>query len=157
MNLQFVAPSVFLLALCASARLGETADECKSRYGTPVSRDAKINSFTYAKNGFTVMACFYNGKASFLSIEKSEKDDLGKPKEISKNEISSLLNANSNGKEWKELERSELSPKGWSTEDRSRLAGLDAEVNVLIIATAEYMKFKQDEETKKESKNVEGF
>lgn len=57
---------VFLSAISAEARLGETLAQCKVRYGEPKSITDSIISgykdYVFEKNGIRILVTFMNGK-----------------------------------------------------------------------------------------------
>jgi len=63
-----------LLTGSASARLGETYEQCVARYGPPVAETAGLlqgaKSVSFAKAGIRVRVEFLGGKAAFLSFSK---------------------------------------------------------------------------------------
>ena len=97
-NMKSTILLVFLFsASIASARIGETFSQCKSRYGEPLVHNEEVTIFQ--KNGLQIAVFFYQGKACALFFEKVEKDVLGRCVEISDDEKIILLNANGSG--WK--------------------------------------------------------
>lgn len=76
----------------AQARIGETFEECKVRYGAPSYRTTNIACFS--KSGISIVVEFYNEKADALSFTKEDKSPL------SKEELTTLLAASSGNAEW---------------------------------------------------------
>ena len=83
----------------AIARIGETPKQCLKRYGKPYSTkvfpDIKEVWNWYLKGGFDIRIFFYDGKAGVISFSK-----LGTSKELSENEIQTLLRANGGKRIW---------------------------------------------------------
>jgi hypothetical protein len=89
----------------ASARLGETESAVEARYGTPHFRLIKSWSedVTYEANGFTILVTFIKG------VSKGEKFTLP-GQTISDQQVSDLLEANSEGFLWDEVAKADLVP-----------------------------------------------
>jgi len=116
---------VVLLALALgitplSARVGETLDQCKKRYGkateaTPpydFGSDAPdLIYYDFEKNGILIEIGFLNGNAADLSFHhmvatpppasKSQPDATPPPAALTQTEIDILLAANAGGMQWK--------------------------------------------------------
>ena len=96
--------TLFLATLPASARIGETLEQCRARYG-PEKRDvvqaskaARCKSFL--KNGFSLDFTFEDGKAVMVFIIKRDPDDPAKTIPMSKEEAVLLLSVNPPGEKW---------------------------------------------------------
>lgn len=115
--------AVILIAfasLCqqASARIGETPEQCQTRYGKPIAvdNDEGITSFTFKKASIIIDVYFYNGKADTINFHKV--NSKGKCIALSENEVQYLLETNSGGIKWKEPKiLTAIGDKLWETED----------------------------------------
>ena len=102
----------------ASARIGETPEQCQARYGKPIAvdNDEGITSFTFKKASIIIDVYFYNGKADTINFCKV--DSKGKRIALSENEVQYLLETNSGGIKWKEPKiLTAIGDKLWETED----------------------------------------
>lgn len=147
---------VFALSLALAsqspARLGETPEECKARYGDPVGATPKDETYAYSKAGMNVGIVFRSGKAAMLVIQKSDqKTPLGSA------EILTLLKANGGDLEWLMVEGGEDSKKSWKTPDGKRAANYDHSSSRLVIFQVEAMKKEADKQQQESAKALEGF
>ncbi len=92
--------ATLLVALPASARIGETESQVEKRYGKPVEtlRNESGLHRKYAFRGFTVLVSFQSGVSA---MEQYQKKDLAV---ITPTETVQLLAANSNGGKWTDPE-----------------------------------------------------
>ncbi len=113
---------VFAAALSlapASARVGETLDQCKKRYGKATAvpqpydfgdQARELVYFNFEKNGIDIQIGFLNGLASDLSfhhhvdalLDNPTPTDI-KPEVLTQVEIDTLLADNGNGMSWKSI------------------------------------------------------
>jgi hypothetical protein len=178
---RIVALLLFVLALGlipASARVGETLDQCKKRYGkaqsVPLPYDlgeqAKdLAYFAFDKNGIEIVIGFLNGKASDLSFHHVDEAKSA----FTQVEMDLLLADNGAGQAWKTVPDGKLiffpdTPAiftrygNYQQRDDGVMATVDG--STLHIFTTEWMaylntkmKARSDEETEKQKKNLEGF
>src|SRR5260370_25579525 len=99
---------IFLLALCAlctgtaNARLGETLDQCKARYGEPIpiyTADAYdlFDTYLFSKGAYRISIVFIDG----VAIQIVYRKDLGS--RLNDLEVKNLLNLQGPGwTQWKE-------------------------------------------------------
>ena len=97
-----IATSIALL-FCTGlyARLGETLEELKERYGEPVAH--REDELDYKLHDMEISAIIRkrDGKRVAAGITyQREKDQYGAPKVITKNEVKILLNANFGQDNW---------------------------------------------------------
>jgi hypothetical protein len=150
LGLLFIA----LLALPRNARgrIGETLDECKARYGTPVSiqKDAAL----FLKNGLTVSVHFIAGKVDQIIYYK--KDPLGSKKSVSPSEAETmiLLQVNAQDTPW-ELGLSQHHSELWWNKGKG-LSGLRT-LQALTISIDDPAANKAYHEQRAVKKNLEGF
>jgi hypothetical protein len=96
-TLALSALAMLLMIVPASARLGETLDECVTRYGPMIERrPAKLAAsdpevMVFSKAGITVAVEFKNGKAWHLTFRK-----VG----LGSNEVEAVIMANSGTSLW---------------------------------------------------------
>ncbi|MFZ4394181.1 MAG: hypothetical protein ACOYOU_00985 [Kiritimatiellia bacterium] len=150
----FVAIAVLLPAY-SFARIGETPEQCKTRYGSPLSTN-EIGGLLFRKGPLLFQVTFFEGKCDSIIFNKEEKNVLGKPAEMSDNEIVIILKANGGDRKWKALP---VSPtmKVWKTEDGTITAVYTFFENGLAIITEEYVKRQMASESAKDKKGLEGF
>ena len=92
---------LFLLLLAAplaSARLGETPEQCIARYGEPSIVVDDGNTAYHKKNGLAITVDFRDGKA--VEIDYSVDGILGK---LTQEQINALLDLIGEGQKWEEL------------------------------------------------------
>lgn len=173
--------AVALGFLPASARVGETLDQCRKRYGKATEAPQPYDFgdqakdlvyFNFEKNGIAIQIGFLNGIASDLSFHHSE----GVPTQaFTQVEIDTLLADNSNDKPWKTVGVADGkliffpdTPFVYTRygQYQQRDDGIMATVDgvSLHIFTPDWMayintkmKTHADEVTEKQKKNLEGF
>jgi len=148
------ATIIMLTASAALARIGESPDECRARYGEPV--DSKPGSAIYVKNGVIICAEFHAGKADLILYVKEKTDALGTSAAFSDTEILTLLKSNAGGQEWQSLAAENLHPE-WATKNGSIKARLDTSKNQLMVATRACLDRKAKEKAEAEKSNLGGF
>lgn len=84
-------------ALNVQARLGETYDQCVSRYGRPASEKESISVFS--KPPFKITIGFRDNRAVYISYEKPDSFMNAR---ILKTECAALLELNRAGFQWSE-------------------------------------------------------
>ena len=77
---------------------------------------------------------FLDNKAAAINFQKTEKDILGQPEEISDNEIEILLNRNGDGKSWTKNKQLSLD-RLWIREDGKMVASYQYHLNLFMIYT----------------------
>jgi hypothetical protein len=143
-----------------SARIGETLDSCKQRYGQPYDIfkqgvDVFGSGFYFRKPPFIISVGFFQDKAEVIGYRKIEENALGKGADISDNEIEQLLKLNGGERKW---ERHEASTKRmWVTEDGQMIALYDPFEHFLSIATKGFYERAAAKQKNKEGKALEGF
>jgi hypothetical protein len=145
---------VLMSATLANARIGETLEQCRARYGKEI-RQAN-GCFGFIKAGFFIMVQFYDGKADSIVFRKVEQNILDIPVEISPNEIQNLLKQTGGGQAWKETNEIIIG-SSWATEDGKVLAGYTAMDRVLFVFTLDNSLRRLAAKKAKEDKKLEGF
>jgi hypothetical protein len=142
-----------LLCCCASAfaRIGETLEQCKQRYGQPYKTTEQAVYFRKAP--FHIAVIFYQGKAICVGYRMIEENALGKGTEISDNEIEQLLKFNGADRQWKRREVISM----WYTLDGQLFAHYDTWDHYLGVATKEWFERIAADTKQKEDKALEGF
>ncbi len=92
MKLLFVA-GFLIFSTCALARIGETLDECKSRYGSP-SGNLAADQITFKSGHVSIVVHVRNGR----SIQEDFAPESGTT--LSDSEVSEILQENSGGSTW---------------------------------------------------------
>ena len=148
---------LFLMAIAASsasARIGDTPEQCQQRYGAPYKSQAPWTY--YKKSGFILMVSFYEGKVDCISYRKVEENALGKGVDISDNEIDQLLKLNAGQATWKKRRVISMD-REWQTEDDSLSAFYKTFDNFLSIATKGFYDRANVAKKAKENKALQGF
>lgn len=120
---------------CSAARIGETPEQCITRYGEPVSRDRQAGQMLFIKNGFAIVADFYEGRCASLLFTKLEADVMGQPRQLSDEVTSALLFVNGNGSPWKRQAATKTA-LAWITEDGSLIAFMRVQDQMVITTRA---------------------
>lgn len=145
---------VLMSATLANARIGETLEQCRARYGKEIRQANGCSVFI--KAGFYIMVQFYEGKADSILFRKVEQNILDMPVEISPNEIQNLLKQNGGGQAWKETNEIIIG-SSWATEDGKVLAGYTAMDRFLAVFTLDSSLRSLAAKKAKEDKKLEGF
>jgi len=116
-------------ASIASARIGETLEQCTARYGEPLTCIGEMVLFR--KNGLDTTVFFSQGKVECVAFRKVETDVAGRRIEIPGGERAVLLSENSSG--W-----TISAPNIWVSGDGLLFAIKNPE-NALIIGTGEFI------------------
>jgi len=137
---------LFLLVPLASARIGESPEECAKRYGLKQDEPVQDGEITYRKAGYVIHIKFHDGKAVAIEFVKPKNSPGGA--RVSEKECDALLAASGGKVKWeKKPERSEGS-EVWTSED-GKLTAFHG-LNVLRIVTAE--EIARESEPKKQEK-----
>ena len=148
---------LLLIALLAfpqysQCRIGETLEECKTRYGKPV--ELKKDTAFFFKNGMTVAAHFINGKVDQITYYKTDPKDSKKTICPSDAEVHILLQANAQGSSWK-MELARLNHAMWWNKERGLAASRTPKE--LVISIHHPDTYKAYQERKAAVGNLEGF
>jgi hypothetical protein len=126
------------------ARIGETLEQCVSRYGEPVSKANGL--ILFQKSGIVIaVASFFEGRVDSIGFKKISGDPL------SATELKELLDANSGGQTWK---KGALGADVLLSQDGELTAKYTDSERTLVIATVR--KLARDA-AKSESKQLNGF
>jgi hypothetical protein len=145
---------ITLLALPRNTqcRIGETLEECKTRYGKPV--EIKKDTALFFKNGMTVSAHFIDGKVDQITYYKTDPKDSKKTICPTDAEVDILLQANAQDGPWK-MELARRNHAMWWNKER----GLSAirTPQELVIGIHHPDTYKAYQERKAAVRNLEGF
>ena len=145
---------VALLALPRNTqcRIGETLEQCKTRYGKPV--EIKKDTALFIKNGMTVSAHFVDGKVDQITYYRTDPKDSKKTICPSDAEIEILLLANAHDGSWK-MELARRNHAIWWNKERGLSASRTPEELVISIHNPDT--YKAYQERKAAVRNLEGF
>ena len=145
---------VALLALPRNTqcRIGETLEQCKTRYGKPV--ETKKDTALFFKNGMTVSAHFVDGKVDQITYYRTDLKDSKKTICPSDAEIEILLLANAHDGSWK-MELARRNHAIWWNKERGLSASRTPQE--LIISIHHPDTYRAYEERKAAIRNLEGF
>jgi len=139
--MKMITLCVISALLCASAfaRIGETEDEIRARYGKPVNEDRAqppIVERGYLTSGMIVVVMFIDGKSEAEMFMKAKNFD-----QLSDEEVQLLLKANSNGKEWTDAPTGALISfdQVWRIPDLDRTAQFSKLERKLIVCSGKYL------------------
>ena len=145
---------ITLLALPRNTqcRIGETLEECKTRYGKPV--EIKKDTALFFKNGMTISAHFIDGKVDQITYYKADPKDSKKTICPSDAEVDILLQANAQEGPWK-MELARRNHAIWWNKDRGLAASRTPQELVISIHYPDTYKAYQERQAA--LKNLEGF
>jgi hypothetical protein len=142
----------------AEARLGETFEQCVTRYGPLIRQVGKPDNpqFIFEKDGITVGINFLDGKAAQISYSRAR----GAP--ITELEVQQLLEVNSNGSKWQydEAESQRLRTSTYSKRECFKRDDGGAKAEHLVISQlgTHFLNITSSEYEKAiGSKNLQGF
>ena len=148
---------LLLITLLASprttqCRIGETLEECKTRYGNPA--EIKKDTALFSKNGMTVSVHFIDGRVDAIRYYKVNPKDSKKTICPSEAEANILLRANAQDTTW-ELELAQRGDALW----RNKEKGLSAfrTPQALTISIADPAAYKAFHERKTAARDLEAF
>jgi hypothetical protein len=136
----------------AQCRIGETLEECKTRYGKPV--EIKRDTALFLKNGISVSVHLASGKVDQITYYKTGLKDSKKTISPSDAEVNIFLQANAQDSQWK-MEVSYRNHTMWWNKER----GLSAlrSPQELVISIHDPVAYKANQERKAAERNLEGF
>ena len=147
--------ALLLSAGTVFARLNESLDQVKARYGTRVVEPTPANSLIsdcgmYRKASFNILIDFMNGKVCSLTFTKTDTTP------ITEAEIDILLKANAENSAWKRRDFSKIDPE-WVRDDKGAFARYKIVTRTLTIATSEYQVSLDKLDKQQKQKYLEGF
>ena len=145
---------LLLLTVTASARIGETPEECVKRYGKPTKIVKERNQLLFKKAGFLISVQFLSGKAGSVFYVKSKTDVLDRPLEISPNERQILLKSNA-AAGWEKSESSIIDEVWINT--KNRLSATYNTENILVVISLEKARANKKKRESKEEEGLKGF
>jgi hypothetical protein len=124
-------------AVTCSARLGETFDECQTRYGLLVKVDSGSRSdypqFCFQKDGIEI-------RVRFLNSHSAQEVFTGLAGKMSDTSVADLLNANAQGSTWSAIDVGHA--KTYTRQDAKATAhyirSKDPRRDTLTLETAEF-------------------
>lgn len=143
---------LILLSYQASARVGETAEQCHMRYGWPQDVNRERGTVSFVKDGFDVVLTFHEGVArSIFYSPRGQRH--GK---ITKVQIETFLAANAGSSEFIETVSGFVSTT-WATRDGKLLALYHHFQGALMIASPEEIQRVTDLLRNDERRKLGGF
>lgn len=129
MRLRPTIQTLGLLLLCSAssfASLGETKDQCRTRYGVPIREDSSGGAEWFKKNGIEIFTAYSSGACFLITFKKSEG-------RLSDKEIDELLTASRGAKN---LNWQKLHPGVWGRADKATATlGKDGMLTLAIDIT----------------------
>lgn len=150
-----ILAALILLTLPASARLGETKDQCIARYGKP-DAISDADATVFKKNEFFIIIRFFEGSADSINIRKFDSPASTRFGKLSDIEIKTLLEANGGGKKWVELDALGMS-RQWKTQDENLSAWYSVMKGDLTVATKENLERNAKRMADEQQKALKGF
>jgi len=160
MKLLAIASFGLALTVPAFARIGETLEQAKQRYGEIGSDDTfkGLRRVQFVKNGFVVSTLFTGDRIGSILFVKLPEEQSRKSEEMSETEIQNFLKFNGGGKLWKQV-----AERTWTAPGLSALYFYDTEGPtddwrwVLVIFTDEYVEKIAAYHEAEQTRNQEGF
>jgi len=160
-TLLFLIGTFLLLITSLQARLGETEAQIEARYGKPIDilppdLDGTVIRKRYDKNFMQITVSYLSGK----SAEEEIKHENAASTPLTKNEIESLLAANTLGNKWVQVKGGErIGDYTWQLENGTATATCTAFV-FIDITSKELEKAYEDKKSKDEAvkaNSTQGF
>ena len=136
--------AAFFFAGIAQARIGDTEEQIRTRYGEPLtvlsSRPADVGlTKCYLSHGFLIAVTYLNAHSARETVTKADNS------KITETEIHNLLDAHGSGSRWNAQQLA--GPKSltagvqkWrSADERSRVAIYDSQTRALFITTQQFI------------------
>lgn len=136
----------------AHCRIGETLDECKARYGDPIT--VLENGALFSKSGIFVLTHFIKGKVDEISYYRTSVKNPKRHVCPSDAEAQILLNANSQGSKW-ELQGTYWQHALWVNREHGLSASRTE--RALTISVSDPARFQTYRERKAIARALEGF
>lgn len=140
-----------LIALSASARIGETKVECIKRYGKPTeeTKESKteVNELYFNKSGYSITTYFIKGICKKIMFSKHRRTT---GRNLSENEIAILLKPYGNIKINKDISLNTYS------QVNGRITGFSSR-HLLILETPEFDAFNKIKEIAKQKADLSDF
>ena len=151
--------ALFLALPSTRAHIGETPEQCDTRYGAPVKVEQETDKHdayrAYLKSGFIIIALFHQGICDLVAFQKQERDALHESAEISTNEINILLKSNGENSPWIKGADGMHTVCCWNTENGKISATYDSiQSHCLNIVTSDYLKRQDEKRKSEEAKNL---
>ncbi len=148
---------LILFPSIASARIGETPEECSKRYGDPVKIDKAEQTIVYKKAGLGIMVWFWEGHAHQIFYMKLTDEGVMGREELSNAEREKLLESNKGDSEWKKGEQLfEVNPF-WKSKDGKRHARYDSFQKAFVILTEAFALHQKAQKDAADKANLEGL
>lgn len=133
MNKTFLAVwfaiAMFSMTSTVFARIGDTLEQCKKRYGAPIVSSEKNQSFDFKHEGVKINIRVHEGKVVAISYTSPDKGGF------TVDQIMSRLVANNGKGDWNLPQGDDVGRMTWTHEDASRGATIDKERLLLKVYT----------------------
>jgi hypothetical protein len=165
MRVSLCAPLIILAAITsASARLGETLEQCATRYGGHITEDkdetGKMMSRTYRKAGYQILVIFRlsGGPTNFVAcgVSYTKPTPIGNAS-LNGEEIDRFLDVNAMGQRWvhqespgfsqatdrdeREHGTEDLVEETWIRSDKRATANYNRIQNIFSVLTVELLEY----------------
>lgn len=152
----------------ATARIGETPEQCQARYGEPVKADKDNEDRQFLKDDILITVKFYKGQADYIFFESKKMVSPAQLKGLSDSEVQGLLDANGGARSWIRSKPDHspdykpgknilnYGPAKWWTKDGMLLATQLGCAEFLIVTKDHQQRFEEEEKAKK-NKKLQGF
>ena len=144
--------TVSALPRSAECRIGETLQECETRYGKPV--EVKKDAASFLKNGMTVSVHLVGGKVDQITYYKTDPRHSKKTICPSDAEVNILLQANAQDTSWR-MELAHRNHAAWWNKEKGLSAVCTPQALTISIHDPDV--YKAYQERKAAVRNLEGF
>jgi hypothetical protein len=144
--------ALFMSPAAAHCRIGETLDECKARYGDPIT--VLESSALFLKSGIFVSTHFVKGKVDEISYYRTSVKNSKRHVCPSDAEVQVLLNANAQNSKW-ELQGTYWQHALWVNREHGLSASRTE--RALTITISDPAVFQAYHERKAAAKALKGF
>lgn len=128
-----------LIPYVASARIGETLEQCERRYGpsTALKIDAETAVYSFTKGPFSIAATIWKGTVHNLLISKRSENAPTNSQKLTEVELQTFFQANRGESPWAKI-ASDKNYEYWELADQSRRAVYELKTQLLMFTTKDY-------------------
>ena len=148
-----------LIPYAAAARIGETLQQCESRYGpsTALKIEAETAVYSFTKGPFTIAAIIWKGTVHNLMISKRGENASGISQDLTEAELETFLEANRGESFWIKRTADSGNYVFWESSDNRRRAIFEIRTGLLLLSTNEYDTKRAADKAAEEKATLRGF
>ncbi|WAC20900.1 hypothetical protein OVA24_05830 [Luteolibacter sp. SL250] len=156
--LKYVA-CLCLFPYAATARIGETLQQCESRYGpsTALKIEAETAVYSFTKGPYSIAATVWKGTVHSLLISKRSGHAVGISQELTEAEWETFFEANRGQSLWIKKLTDSKNYGFWELSDQSRKAVYELRTHILLFTTREYSAKSASDKAALDKATLRGF